>query len=117
MENLGSVTKEIREIGLLRSVGASRADIRRVILGEASFVGLVGGIAGMSLGWAGCLIADLMVASFLPDFPFKPESFFVYSPWLFVGAVGFAVFFCTAGAFFPAYRAAAIDPARALTGR
>ncbi len=106
-----------REIGLLRSVGASRADIRRVILGEASFVGLVGSIAGTGLGWAGCLIADLVVAGFLPDFPFKPESFFVYSAWLFVGAVGFAIFFCTVGAFFPAYRAAAIDPARALTGR
>jgi putative ABC transport system permease protein len=106
-----------REIGLLRAMGATRADIRRIILGEASFVGVVGGILGTGLGILICFLVDLVVAKFLPDFPFKPETFFTYPIWLFFGAISFAVCFCVLGAFFPAHRAASLDPASTLTGR
>jgi putative ABC transport system permease protein len=106
-----------REIGLLRAVGGTRGDIRLIILGEASFVGVVGGVLGMGLGAGVCQLADWMVSRFLPDFPFKPESFFTYPAWLFFGAIGFAIFFCALGAFFPAHRAASLDPASTLTGR
>jgi hypothetical protein len=106
-----------REIGLMRALGASRADIRAIILGEAAFVGVLGGAAGMGLGVAACLLMDLFVVKVLPDFPFKPDSFFAYPTWLFFGAILFAVAFCTLGAFFPARRAAAMDPSAALTGR
>jgi hypothetical protein len=106
-----------REIGLMRALGATRADIRSIILGEASFVGVTGGALGIGLGMLACLVVDLLVAKVLPDFPFKPDSFFVYPPWLFFGAILFAVAFCTLGAFFPARRAAALDPASTLTGR
>lgn len=42
-----------REIGLLRTIGASPAQIRRMILGEAAVVGLLGSIAGCLAGLAG----------------------------------------------------------------
>jgi ABC-type antimicrobial peptide transport system permease subunit len=106
-----------REIGLMRALGATRADIRSIILGEASFVGILGGALGVGLGMAACLIVDLVVARVLPDFPFKPDSFFAYPIWLFFGAILFAMAFCTLGAFFPARRAAWMDPASTLTGR
>jgi hypothetical protein len=106
-----------REIGLMRALGASRTDIRAIILGEATFVGVVGGTLGMGLGVAACLLLDLFVVKVLPDFPFKPDSFFAYPAWLFYGSVLFAVAFCILGAFFPARRAAAMDPSAALTGR
>jgi len=106
-----------REIGLMRALGASRADIRAIILGEAGFVGVIGGALGMGLGIAGCLIMDFFVVKVLPDFPFKPDSFFAYPTWLFFGAILFAVAFCVLGAYFPARRAAAMDPSAALTGR
>jgi len=106
-----------REIGLMRALGATRGDIRSIILGEASFVGITGGALGVGLGMAACLIVDLLVARVLPDFPFKPDSFFAYPMWLFFGAILFAVTFCTLGAFFPARRAASLDPASTLTGR
>jgi len=106
-----------REIGLLRAVGATRADIRGIILGEAAFVGALGGTLGIGLGYAFCRMVDWFVNHFLPDFPFKPGSFFSYPAWLFFGAIGFAILFCVVGAFFPAHRAATMDPASALTGR
>ena len=106
-----------RELGLMRALGASRSDIRRMILGEATLIGLVGGALGLGLGILSCLLVDGLAAGFLPDFPFKPESFFAYPLWLFFGSVVFAVLFCWLGAILPAQRAAKMDPAQALTGR
>ncbi|MDD8025028.1 MAG: ABC transporter permease [Acidobacteriota bacterium] len=105
------------EIGLLRAVGASRSDIRAMIQGEAAIVGVVGGLAGLALGTAFCLLTDLMAGRLLPKFPFKPDHFFVYPWWMFGGGILLAVVFCLLGAFAPANRAARLDPSRALTGR
>lgn len=104
-----------KEIGLLRAVGATRADIRGIILGEAVAVGSAGGLLGIGLGLLLCRAVDWLAVEVMPDFPFKPDTFFAYPAWLFFGAIGFAVCFCALGAIFPARRAAALDPARALT--
>lgn len=45
-----SVLDRIREIGTLRAIGATRAQIVRLIVAEAAVVGLVGGAAGVALG-------------------------------------------------------------------
>jgi hypothetical protein len=106
-----------RELGLLRALGASRADVRGIILGEATLIGLTGGLLGLALGLLACGLTDALIARVLPDFPFKPESFFRYPWWLFLGGLWFAVLFCWLGALWPATRAARLDPAAALTGR
>jgi ABC-type lipoprotein release transport system permease subunit len=105
-----------REMGLLRALGATRSDVRRIILGEATVIGAIGGALGAGLGVGACLLADWIMARVLPDFPFKPDSFFTYPWWLFAGALAFGVFFCWLGAIFPAQRAARMDPVAALTG-
>ena len=106
-----------KEIGLLRAVGATRSDIRALILSEAVAVGSAGGLLGIGLGLLLCRGVDWLAVEVMPDFPFKPETFFAYPAWLFAGAIGFAVLFCALGAIFPAQRAASLDPARALTSR
>ena len=99
------------------AVGATRGDIRSIILAEAVAVGSAGGLLGIGLGLLLCRGVDWLAVEVMPDFPFKPETFFAYPAWLFVGAIGFAVLFCALGAIFPAQRAASLDPARALTSR
>jgi len=108
------IAQRRREIGVLRAVGASRGDVRVIILGEAAFIGLFGGALGIAAGAGAARLADY-VASKLPDFPFKPESFFTFPTWVWLGALGGAVFFCLFGAFFPANAAARQEPAAALT--
>ncbi len=106
-----------REIGIMRAVGASRRDIRRIILGEAALVGALAGFVGV-LGAIGAgRVFDWVSASYIPDFPYKPTTYFDFHPLLILAAFGFAIGFCVLGAFFPANRAARTDPARVLTGQ
>jgi ABC-type antimicrobial peptide transport system permease subunit len=105
------------EIGVLRAVGATRGHIRTVILGEAGVVGLLSGGIGLALAYVAAWACDWYSANRIPDFPFKPETYFVFSPTLIGAAVGFAVLFCLLGALLPAGRAARMEPAAALTMR
>ena len=106
-----------REIGIMRAVGASRGDIRNIILGEAGCVGLAAGTIGVLLAYAASLGFDAVSAGYVPDFPYKPETYFVFSVDLVLLALGFAAGFCVLGAYLPARRAARMDPAAVLTGR
>jgi hypothetical protein len=106
-----------REIGLLRAVGARRGDIRNLLVAEAAAVGMVAGMLGLAAAVAAGIAADAFAASRVPDFPFKPESFFAFSPWLLVAVLTLAVVACVIGALPPAFRAASGDPSEALAGR
>jgi hypothetical protein len=106
-----------REIGIMRAIGASRRDIRRIILGEAALVGLVAGIVGVMMAFGAGRFFDWVSARYIPDFPFKPLTYFHFPPLLILAALTFAIGFCVIGAFFPANRAARTDPARVLTGQ
>jgi ABC-type antimicrobial peptide transport system permease subunit len=105
-----------KEIGIMRAVGASRGDIRAIILGEAALVGLIAGVLGIAVAFGSSLIADAVSASYIPDFPYKPDTYFHFGPTLLLGALACAVAFCVLGAFLPARRAARMDPAAVLTG-
>jgi len=106
-----------REIGLLRAVGARRGDIRTLLVTEAAVVGLAASLLGVAFAVAGGAVADAFAAASVPDFPFKPESFFAFSPWLVLPVILLAVLACVIGALPPSFRAAAGDPSEALAGR
>jgi len=111
------VVQREREIGLMRAVGASRGDIRRIILGEAALVGAGAGAVGILIARAAMYGADLLADRWIPPFPYKPETFFHLAPGLAAAAVALAVVSCVIGAAGPAHRAATRDPAEVLGGR
>jgi ABC-type lipoprotein release transport system permease subunit len=104
-----------REIGVWRSIGASKAQVRALFLGESVFVGVLGGVLGNLLAFGAAVGVDRLAAEFLQKFPARPESFFLFEPRWLLASVGAAVFFSLLGAFFPANRAAGMDPARILS--
>jgi ABC-type antimicrobial peptide transport system permease subunit len=109
------VLERRRELGLLRAVGATRADVALLVLGEAGAVGLAGAVAGLLLARLCAALADLAARRLLPPFPFKPDTFFAFGAPLVLSAVGFAVLFALVGALWPAVRAARLDPAASLS--
>ena len=66
-----------REIGSFRSLGATKSDIRRVILWEASLIGLFGSILGALGGLGASILIDLCLG-FIPYFPYKPRHPFLF---------------------------------------
>ncbi len=102
------------EIALYRALGASAADMFKWLMGLALTVGLCGGAIGALVAWLSSFGADHLAATRLPDFPFKPETFFAFPSWLLGSALGFAALFALLGAVGPARRAGKVDPAAAL---
>jgi len=108
------VSERRREIGVLRAVGATRADVKLIILGEAALIGVIGGMLGIALALGGAELVDLASAAYLPRFPFKPKSYFDFQPWILGLGIAFSTVFCVVGGYLPARKASGIAPAQAL---
>jgi putative ABC transport system permease protein len=101
---LASVEARIAEIGLRKSLGATRRDLMLQFLAEALLLGVIGSALGVALGLAVPLAARLFV-----------DRVSIQVSWLsallsFLFSCGVALAFGLA----PAYRAARLDPAEAL---
>ncbi|QDG52750.1 FtsX-like permease family protein [Persicimonas caeni] len=105
-----------QELGLMRALGATKGDIRKLVISEATVLGIFGGLAGLVLGGLVIKLIDYLFATQVGEFPFKPESLFVVEAWMMLGAVGVAVVFCWLGSLIPAFQASHVDPARTLSG-
>jgi putative ABC transport system permease protein len=110
------VRARTREIGVMRAVGATRSDVARLLLSEASAIGLLGGALGVLGARLSGLFFDAIAGRFLPSFPFKPDSFFAFPAAVWIGGALLGLFAALAGAWAPSRLAAATDPARTLAG-
>jgi putative ABC transport system permease protein len=100
---LVSVTERIREIGLRMAVGAGPRDIRRQFLAEAMLISLIGGVIGIALGIVGALLVSRIGA--LP----------VALNGQVIGlAAGFSIATGLFFGYYPASKAAMLDPIEAL---
>ena len=104
---LVSVVERTREIGLRKSIGATRADILTQFLFEAILLSLIGGGIGMLLGLGAVLIAYRPLVAFVGPAPI---------PYLLIVsvAVGFSTLVGTVFGTYPAIRASRLDPIVAL---
>lgn len=99
-----AVSERRNEIGLIRSVGATRHQVQLVFLVEAATLATVGGLIGLALGWGICALIRLA----LPGLP-------VQTPPLFVAlAIGVSLTVGLLAGVTPAHKAAHLDPIEAL---
>jgi putative ABC transport system permease protein len=110
-----SVRGRSKEIAVLQAVGASPGVVRAMVLVQGALLGLSGGLAGALLARLAALGADRVTARLLPDFPFRPETFFAFPPWLYLLGVALPTAAAVLGALAPASTAARVDPARTLS--
>lgn len=106
-----------RELGLMRALGATRGQLLLMLLLEAVALGLFGGLMGLGLGLGAIWGVDVLFATQVQDFPFKPDTLFDVQPWMLAMGLSAALLFCCLGALLPALRGSRVDPAQALTGR
>jgi len=100
---LVSITERTREIGIRLAIGALRRQVLAQFLVEAVVLSLFGGLIGIALG-LGLALAGVQVL----NVPFVPDPVVVAGAFLFSGVVGVAF------GYFPARRAANLNPIDAL---
>ncbi|HOH80952.1 MAG: ABC transporter permease [Methanomicrobiales archaeon] len=103
-----SVTERIREIGILRSIGTQKGEVRKMFIYESAILGslgaVIGAVASLTIGW---VVVLAMVGS--TEYFFAPASL-MYVP--FGMAIGFIT--CVLSGVYPAWSASNLDPIEAL---
>jgi ABC-type lipoprotein release transport system permease subunit len=110
-----SILERTREIGIMKAIGAEDREIKLIFFFEAAVIGLFGGVIGSLAAWGIDGLANRLAYRFI----LKPQGasfvdFFSLPPYLWLGAILFALLVSILAALYPAARAARIDPVRAL---
>jgi len=102
-----SVNERTREIGVRKAIGASDGQIVGQFLSESGFIGLIGGVSGLFLGWLAVTVTDMLLEP-------RNLDLFLVTPRLAVGAVAFAVLLGLVSGLYPSLHAARLQPVLAL---
>lgn len=104
-----SVLERVREIGVMKSVGARNSEIMKIFLFESGFLGFVAGVFGVIIGFAITEILAGIIKS--TGWSFIAPAY----PWeLFVGCILFATLTGAISGLAPAIKASRISPIKAL---
>jgi putative ABC transport system permease protein len=109
-----AILERRREIGIMKAIGASDGDVKRLFFAEAGAMGILGGIVGVALGWAIGQVINLGTNIYLKSQSFPPEHFWSVPWWLVAFALLFSFLVSLAAGLYPAGRAARLDPVQAL---
>jgi len=109
-----AVLERRREIGIMKALGASDADVRNLFFVEAGAMGLVGGIFGVLLGWSIGRLINFGTNIWLHRRNLPPETIWSSPLWLIGAAITFSIVVSLAAGLYPAARASKMDPVQAL---
>lgn len=104
-----SVTERTQEIGVMKAVGATKRQILTIFLIESGMLGLVGGLLGVATG-LGVSFAASGIISQQVGIQVVPGT----GPYLVLGSMAFAFLIGMVSGFFPARKAAGMNPVDAL---
>ncbi|MFA6553399.1 MAG: FtsX-like permease family protein [Patescibacteria group bacterium] len=109
-----SLLERTREIGLMRSLGATSKDIYFMFLTESIVIGMLGGLVGIGIGLGAGRIVNFALNYLAKRAGGEPVEIF-YSPMIFLGAVlGLVFIISVVTGLYPSRRAAKINPLDAL---
>ena len=109
-----SILERYREIGIMKAVGASDRDVKKIFFFESGVIGFLGGIFGLFLGWIVSMVINQVVNYFLARQGVPYVDYFSFPWWLCLGAVVFSILVSLAAGIYPTLRAARVDPVVAL---
>jgi putative ABC transport system permease protein len=109
-----AILERRREIGIMKAIGASDGDVKKLFFAEAGAMGVLGGVVGVALGWTMGHVINLGTNIYLKRQALPPENFWSVPWWLVGAAIIFAFLVSLVSGLYPAARAARLDPVQAL---
>lgn len=109
------VMEKTRDIAILRSMGASAAEIRNIFMYQGMIIGALGTGLGFALGLAVCWLLQKYQFIELPHGVYSLDRLPVLLHWLDLALIGVSAFaLCFLATLYPARQAARLNPAEAL---
>jgi len=116
MFNTMTVTllERTKEIGIMRTIGASPSDVKTLFVSESVVVGFMGGLSGIVMGVAFGLIINVLLNLVAGQFGGQSVRLFTFPLWflMFISIFSAVVGYLTG--IFPARRAAKLNPLEAI---
>jgi len=109
-----AVLERRREIGVMKAIGASDRDVKRLFFAEAGAMGFFGGILGIALGFAIGKAINVGTGIYLHRHQLPSEAVWIMPPWLIGAAIAFSIVVSLLAGLYPASRAARLDPVQTL---
>ncbi|MGL4758752.1 MAG: ABC transporter permease [Patescibacteria group bacterium] len=119
-----SVLEKQKEIGILKSLGASNSDVFGLFIGEGIVIGLIGWVLGSSIAYGLLVLANFVINNFIipssKDIQsalktINVEQVVIYPPfWLYLSTLGIALFFTIVSSIIPSINAANKRPVDVL---
>ncbi|HEY1424625.1 MAG TPA: FtsX-like permease family protein [Candidatus Acidoferrum sp.] len=109
-----AILERRREIGVLKALGATDSDVKKLFFVEAGVMGLFGGIFGVLFGWLLGRAITIGTNLYLKRQNLNPIELSSVTWWLILAALVFGVLVSLAAGLYPASRAAKLNPVDAL---
>ncbi|MFC1528628.1 FtsX-like permease family protein [Candidatus Latescibacterota bacterium] len=112
------VMDKTSEVGILKSMGATKKSIHKIFVYQGAFVGICGTLIGSIIGYSLCYLQETYRLLSLP-----PDIYFVSAVPVelqisdFVVITAIALFLCWFSSFYPAKKAAELDPVDAIRSK
>ncbi len=103
-----------KEIGIMKSLGATQSQIKMIFYFEAAIIGLLGGLLGIAGGALASQAASTIANTHISKLIDCNVEYFEFSWLLILGSVLFSVLISVLASIYPANKAARIDPLDAL---
>ncbi len=116
MFNTMTVTllERTKEIGIMRTIGASPSDVKTLFVSESVVVGFMGGLSGIVMGVAFGLIVNLLLNLVAGQFGGQSVRLFAFPLWFLTFIAVFSALVGYLTGIFPARRAAKLNPLDAI---
>jgi putative ABC transport system permease protein len=109
-----AVLERRREIGVMKAIGASDGDVKKLFFTEAGAMGFFGGLLGVGLGFLIGWAINIGTGFYLQRHQLPAEPVWILPPWLIGAAIAFSIVVSLLAGLYPASRAARLDPVQTL---
>ena len=107
-----TIYEKIKEIAILKATGFSGPSVTSIFLQQAIYIGIMGGIVGIAVGFSLTLMVSKIYIG-AGNLKYLPMSFYVPH---YIEAVCFGILTTIAAGFFPARKASKVDPVTIIRG-
>jgi putative ABC transport system permease protein len=106
--------ERIYEVGVMKALGATDADIKNLFLMESLVIGFLGGAAGIVLGMAGGGALNFLMSTLSQNLGSKALTLFITPPWFAIAVLFLSSFIGVISGFLPARNASLLSPREAF---